>query len=171
MGAWRDTERAALPALVVLSAALALLAAVGFRAHAPIAGAMAIAAAPLAAVTILLVRSDPDLQAIAARAGSIAAAALPGLLVLYFSFNGGGYQMPSQALVATLLATAIALRVALVDRPVAGANSPLLVAAGALLLFAGWTLVSASWSDSADRAAPEFVRALLYALTFLFFGL
>jgi O-antigen ligase len=137
------------------------------------------AAVPLAAVAagcaVLLVRRsrderEPSEATLLASLGEWALALAPGAAVVYFSFNGGGYFPGSQAFVATLLALALALRLALASEPLAGFSRPLVVAAIALALYALWTLLSASWSHAPGRALVEFDRALLYLLALVLFA-
>jgi hypothetical protein len=105
-----------------------------------------------------------------ALAGLIAAALLPALLTIYFSFQSGGYFPGAPALVAAQLALLLALRIALGRRPLEGVSAGLLVAIVALACFAGWVLASSGWSDSPARAVPECVRVLAYLLALALFG-
>ena len=111
-----------------------------------------------------IARNAPALVAL------IAAALLPALLTVYFSFQSGGYFPGAPALVAAQLALLLALRVALARRPLAGVSIALLVAVAALAAFAAWVLVSSQWSDSPARAIPEYTRVLAYLLALALFG-
>lgn len=104
------------------------------------------------------------------RAGAVALLVLPAGLVLFLSFNAGGYFPGTVALAGLVLILALAARIITVDRPFAALSPSLLVAAVALTLYACWALVSATWSDSAARALFEFDRVLLYLSALLLFG-
>jgi O-Antigen ligase len=102
-----------------------------------------------------------------ARARSAAAvlpALLPGLVLLLLGFQAGGFFPDAWAPLTLVLAVALALRVATVERPFAGVSVWSGVALGALALLGVWMLASASWSDAPGRATVEFVRLLLYGL-------
>src|SRR3954451_4082485 len=104
----------------------------------------------------------------------IAAAALvvlPGVLIVYFGFNGGGFFAGSVGFAALLVSQLLVVRVLVADEPFAGFSRPLAVVALLTALFAGWTLASGLWSDAADRALIEFDRALLYLLLLVLMGL
>lgn len=95
---------------------------------------------------------------------------LPGGLVVYTAFNGGGFFAGTQGWLAVALALALLLRATLAENPFGGASRLLALAALALGGFAIWTLLSAGWSDAPARALIEFDRALLYLLALLVFG-
>src|ERR1700675_392738 len=80
---------------------------------------------------------------------------LPGVLLIFLSFNAGGFFPGTPALVAVVLLLLLASRIILVPQPFAGFSPALAVAAGALSLYAVWTLLSASWSDSTWRALVD----------------
>ena len=103
-------------------------------------------------------------------AALIAAALLPALLTIYFSFQSGGYFPGAPALVAAQLALLVALRIAIGRRPLEGVSAGVLVAIVALSCFAAWVLASTEWSDSPARAVPEYVRVLAYLLALALFG-
>ncbi len=92
---------------------------------------------------------------------------LPAALVLFFSFQAGGYFPDSTGVAAGVLAIVLALRVTLARRPFAALTGPAMLAAGALAGYAAWVLLSASWSEAPGRALVEFDRALLYLLAFV----
>jgi hypothetical protein len=98
-------------------------------------------------------------------------ALLPGILVVYLSFNAGGFFANTQGLVTIVLLVMIAGRVAFVERPFPPLSGPLLIAGGALAAAAVWMLVSASWSDSTSRSLLAFELALLYLSALVLFGL
>jgi hypothetical protein len=105
-----------------------------------------------------------------ADAGEWALALAPGLLVAYFSFNGGGYFPGAQAFVALVLAIALALRFWLASEPLAGYGPLAVVTAGMLALYGLWTMLSAAWSHAPGRALLELDRVLLYLLAMLVFA-
>ena len=96
--------------------------------------------------------------------------ALPGVLVVYLSFSGGGYFPGAFSLVAVVLALLLVLRITLAERPFAGYSAVSIAAIVLLALFTFWTLFSANWSDSGGRAVLEFVRALSYLLAVVLFA-
>ncbi len=104
------------------------------------------------------------------RPAQVALALVPGALVLYTGFSGGGYFAGTPAVAAAALAVLLALRVALAERPFAGLSRRHAPAAAGLALFALWILVSAAWSDAPGRALVEFDRALLYLLVVVLVG-
>jgi hypothetical protein len=97
-------------------------------------------------------------------AAVVLGALLPGLLVAVLGFQAGGFFPDAWAPVALVLAVALALRLATVERPFAGISGWSGAALAALALLGVWVLVSASWSDAPGRATIEFVRLLLYGL-------
>src|SRR5687767_14530927 len=97
-------------------------------------------------------------------ASAVLGALLPGLLVVVLGFQAGGFFPGAWAPVALVLAVALALRFATVERPLAGMSAWSTVALAALALLGVWMLVSASWSDAPGRATLEFTRLLLYGL-------
>jgi O-antigen ligase len=99
-----------------------------------------------------------------------ALALVPGGLVVWLSFNGGGFFAGEPALAAAALCVLLVLRVTVAREPGEGFGPPLLLAAGALALLAGWTLASGLWSDAPARALLEFDRALLYLLVLVYCG-
>jgi hypothetical protein len=118
----------------------------------------------------------PELEAepearIEHRAASVGLALLPGALVVYFAFEGGGYFAGSVAFVALLLTQVLVVRVLFAERPFAGVSRGHAIAVGVFASYVGWTLASALWSDAESRALVEFDRALLYLLLLLLFGL
>ncbi len=106
-----------------------------------------------------------------ARRGALAALLLlPGILVVYTAFHGGGFFAGTQGLLAVVLALLLLLRFTVAENPFGGAGAGLAVGGGALALFCGWILLSASWSHAPARALLEFDRALLYVLALVLFG-
>jgi len=96
---------------------------------------------------------------------------VPGLLVVAFSFQAGGYFPGASATGTVGMIVLLVLHVTLAHRPFAGVSVPFVVGAAAIGLLALWTLVSARWSDAPARALLEYDRALLYLLAFLALGL
>jgi O-antigen ligase len=114
-------------------------------------------------------RYETTLEAVTG-AGDKALALLPGLLVVYFGFNGGGYFPGADAFVAVVLALVLAMRLWFASEPLAGFG-PLAAVCGSLLLLYGvWTAVSSAWSDAPGRALVETDRVLLYLLALLLFA-
>src|SRR5215210_7827811 len=97
-------------------------------------------------------------------ASAVLPALLPGLLVVVLGFSAGGFFPDTWALLAAVLAVALALRAATVDRPFVGLSPWTGVALGALALLGVWVLLSTWWSDAPGRATVEFVRLLAYGL-------
>jgi hypothetical protein len=102
--------------------------------------------------------------------GSIALSLLPGALIVYFSFEAGGYFPGSTGFVALLVSQLLVLRVLLTERPLAGSTGRQGAVAVAFAAYTAWTLASALWSHALNRALVEFDRALLYLLLLLLFG-
>ncbi len=104
------------------------------------------------------------------RLGTWGLVLLPGVLLVFLSFNAGGFFPGTPALVAVVLLLLLASRIVVAPHPFAGFSPALAVAAGALGLYAVWTGLSAIWSDSTWRAMVEFDRALLYLVALVLFG-
>jgi O-antigen ligase len=98
-------------------------------------------------------------------------AALPGLLVVYFAFNAGGYFPGAVGFAATLLLQMLILRILVAEDPFDGATRSFALVAGALTAFAAWTLASQLWSNAHARALVEFDRAFLYLLVLVLCGI
>jgi O-antigen ligase len=103
-------------------------------------------------------------------AGDWVLVAMPGLLIVYFGFNGGGYSPAPVAFAAVILALLLALKLWFSAEPLAGYGALAAIAAGVLLLFGVWTLLSGAWSDAPGRALLEADRVLLYLLALLLFA-
>jgi hypothetical protein len=91
-------------------------------------------------------------------------ALLPGALIIYLGFDGGGYFPPATGIACAVLAVALVLRLTLAPRPLEGFGLGAALVTAALGLFAVWALVSTSWSDAPARAVADFNRVLLYML-------
>jgi O-antigen ligase len=104
-------------------------------------------------------------------ARDLSLAALVGALTAYCGVRDGGFFPGTAALGAAEVALCIALVLVIARRPWDGIGVPVIVGAAALGGLAAWTLVSSDWSETPVRAMLEYTRVLLYALTFLLFGL
>lgn len=114
---------------------------------------------------------EPEQQRIETRIAAVLLALLPGALVVYFSFNSGGFFPSSVGFVTLLVIAMIVLRVLVAERPFAGFTTRLGIVAALFTGYAAWTLASQLWSDTQDRALIEFDRALLYLSLLVLFGL
>ena len=104
-------------------------------------------------------------------AGDLWPALLLAALTVYLSLRDGGFFPGTAALAAVEVALCIAVVVAVARRPWSGVGIPLLVGIAAIAGLAAWTLASSEWSATPARAAIEYTRVLLYALTLVLFGL
>src|SRR3954447_14990398 len=93
------------------------------------------------------------------RIGGAVLALVPGGLVLYFGFNGGGFFPGTVGFACVILIQLLILRVLLADQPFEGFSRGTAIVGGALAGFATWVLLSGLWSDAHDRALIEFDRA------------
>jgi O-antigen ligase len=156
--------------LLVLALSAALLGVVAIGTGQALAAVLAaIAAAFGLALAAQADRYESVMEAVA-DAGEWALALAPGLLVVYFSFNGGGYFPGSQAFVALVLALVLALRMWLASEPLAGFGPLSTIAAGLLALYGTWIALSASWSHAPGRALVELDTVILYLLALLLFA-
>lgn len=115
--------------------------------------------------------SKPAGQPVERRIAAGALALLPGVLILFFGFNGGGYFPGTVGFVGLVVASMIVVRVLVADDPFAGFSRPLAVVAAVMAAFAGWVLASGLWSHAEARTLAEFDRALLYLLVLVLMGL
>lgn len=106
----------------------------------------------------------------ARHAAMAATLVLPASLILYLSFDSGGFFVGEPAVAALIVIFAMLLRLAFGDRPFEGFSVPLGVAVAALAMFAAWTLGSSAWSHAPSRALLEFDRTLLYLLVLVLTG-
>src|SRR3954451_12192861 len=113
----------------------------------------------------------PARRPVERRVAAAALALLPGILIVFFGFNGGGDFSGSGGFATLLVSQLLVVRVRVADEPFAGFSRPLALVAGAFALFTGWTLASGLWSDAQDRSLIEFDRALLYLLVLVLMGL
>ncbi|HWX86755.1 MAG TPA: O-antigen ligase family protein [Solirubrobacteraceae bacterium] len=104
------------------------------------------------------------------RAGWVALSVLAPAVLVYLSFNAGGYFPSATGFVAVVLAGALVLRTTLADRPFEGLSRPLAVPLVGLALLAAFTLASALWSQASAHTLDSYSRVLLYMLALLLFG-
>src|SRR4051794_9349129 len=105
------------------------------------------------------------------RVAAVVLGLIPGALVIYFGFNGGGFFPGTVGFACVILIQLLILRVLLADHPFEGVTRGVLAVGAALAAFATWILLSGIWSHAHDRALIEFDRALLYLVVFLLFGI
>jgi hypothetical protein len=151
---------------------LALLAYVSIGAGGA-AGAWILISVAFLVVGLIRARRDPEQAVIAGKIVSRAVTLLPGVLVVYFSFNDGGFFPEPPALVAVLLALLLAGRLLLgIDGGSAGRSEGRLRTA-LIVLFAGyaaWVLASGLWSGSWERSFIALDYVLVYGLGFALFA-
>jgi len=99
-----------------------------------------------------------------AKAGRFLLVGAPATLLLYLSFDSGGFFPLTTAVVAIVLGLALVVRVTVAGDPFAGVGVALAVALSALGLLGAWMLASTLWGAAALRAILEFDRLLLYLL-------
>lgn len=92
------------------------------------------------------------------------------MLVVFYSFNAGGFFADTPAIVAVATIVLLVARVAVVERPFAGFGRGAATGAGALAALAVWTLLSAAWSDAPGRAVVEADRVFAYLLVLVLFA-
>lgn len=130
-----------------------------------------LAAVAVASAIALLLRADAGgatFSASAAFDGILIA--LPAALIIYASFESGGYFPRTPAVIAAMLLMVLILRVTLIDAPFAAFSRQLALAVVAFGGFATWILLSGLWSDAPGRAFVEFDRAFAYLLVVVLFG-
>jgi hypothetical protein len=159
-----------LATLLVLLLAAGLMSFVAIGTGRALAAGLAVVAAGFGIVLALQAHRYESVMDAVADAGEWALALGPGALIVYFSFNGGGYFAGSQAFVALVLAIVLGLRMWLASEPFAGFGPLVSVAAGLLAIYGVWTVFSESWSHAPGRALLEFDRVLLYLLALLVFA-
>src|SRR6188508_2734901 len=96
---------------------------------------------------------------------------LPGTLIVYLSFNAGGFFPGTQALAAIIVWVLLAAWIAIAERPFAAVSWPLAATVAALAAFAVWILISPGELGSGARSLLEFNRILVYLGALLLFGL
>jgi hypothetical protein len=103
-------------------------------------------------------------------AGFVALVLLAPVVLVYLSFNAGGYFASSSGFATVILAQALVLRTTLAERPFEGFSRALAVPLVALTLYAAFQLVSVLWSHATARTLDSFDRTLLYLLALTLFG-
>ena len=156
--------------VLVLALAALVLALVAIGTGRALAAVLAAAAVLFGlALYVQAPRYETTLEGLA-DAGDRVLALAPALLVIFFSFNGGGYSPAPVAFVTVVLALALGLRIWLAWEPFGGFGPLAIVAVALLALYAGWTALSTQWSHAPGRALIETDRALLYLLALTFFA-
>jgi len=140
------------------------------RAGGALAGVAATSAVACAAGLTTRVQASANDRELVARIAHGSLLALPGVLIVYFSFNAGGFYPDTTGVAAILLALLLVVRVTTAEDPFAGFGWSLALAAAALAALALWTLLSGSWSDAPARALIEFDRTLVYLLALVLLG-
>ncbi|HLH14061.1 MAG TPA: O-antigen ligase family protein [Solirubrobacteraceae bacterium] len=102
--------------------------------------------------------------------GWAALAAFAPALLVYLSFNAGGYFPSASGIAAVALTQALVLRTVLAERPFEGFSRALAVPLLALAAYAAWQLASALWSHAYARALDAYDTTLLYVLALALFG-
>ena len=113
---------------------------------------------------------DPATRAVMRRSATGVLVCAPALLVLFFSFDSGGFFPDSVALGDVAVAVVLVIRLGLAERPVTAYGCRALVPLVGIVGLAGWALLSQVWSHAPGRATIAFDRDLLYALTFALFA-
>jgi tetratricopeptide (TPR) repeat protein len=114
---------------------------------------------------------EPRRDSIEARVAALLLGLVPGALVVYFSFNAGGFFPGTVGLACVIAIQLLIVRILLADHPFEGFRLGVAAIGAPLAGFVAWILLSSTWSDSHDRVLIEFDRALLYLVLFLLFGL
>ncbi|HEY1776986.1 MAG TPA: O-antigen ligase family protein [Solirubrobacteraceae bacterium] len=114
--------------------------------------------------------ADAAARSVMTRTATGALLCAPALLVLFFSFESGGFFPDSVALGDIAVAIVLVIRMSLARRPLAAFTPRALVPLFGLAGLAGWALLSGTWSHAPGRATIAFDRDLLYALIFALFA-
>ncbi|HEY3865220.1 MAG TPA: O-antigen ligase family protein [Solirubrobacteraceae bacterium] len=129
--------------------------------------------------------SSEAIQASTPQAGAVAAArerqplewigwiALFGLapaMLVYLSFNAGGFFPNASGYMAIALTGALVLRTTLAERPFEGLGRSLALPLFALTLYAAWELISALWANATANVLDSYDLTLLYLLALTLFG-
>lgn len=123
----------------------------------------------LMAVGLIRARREAAQAAIVSKILARALMLLPGALVVYFSFQDGGFFTEPPARVAVLLALILAGRLAL-GRGVGGAGRFGAATTIAFVAYIAWVLASGAWSGAPERALTSADDALVYGLGFVLFA-
>jgi O-antigen ligase/polysaccharide polymerase Wzy-like membrane protein len=114
--------------------------------------------------------ADEAARAVMRRTAMGALLCAPAFLVVFFSFDSGGFFPDSVALGDIVVALMLLVRLALAEHPLAAFGRRALVPLVGFVGLAGWALASQLWSHAPGRATIAFDRDLLYALTFALFA-
>src|SRR3989440_6435399 len=114
--------------------------------------------------------SEPAPARIENRIAALVLALVPGGLVLYFGFNGGGFFPGTVGFACVIVIQLLIVRVLLADHPFEGFGWRVAAVGGPLAGFVAWILLSGVWSHAHDRTLVEFDRGLLYLLVFVLFA-
>src|SRR4051812_43843258 len=76
------------------------------------------------------------------RVAALVLGLLPGALVIYFGFNGGGFFPGTVGFACVILIQLLILRVLLADHPFEGVSRGVVAVGGALAAYAAWVLLS-----------------------------
>jgi O-antigen ligase len=132
-------------------------------------GGLLLISVGLLAIGLFRARGEPAQSAVISKILSRSLMLLPGALVVYLSFNAGGFSPGSPARVAVLLALILAARLALasdVRRPGRLGGAIILAFVG----YAAWVLASAAWSGAPERAMTSVDYVFVYGLGFVLFA-
>jgi O-antigen ligase len=154
---------------------LALAAALGAYAlvvTAGVFGALLLATIALFAAGLIAWARSADAAAldIMDRTATGALLLVPAVLVVYFSFDSGGFFPDSVALADIVVAALLVIRLGVAERALESFGRAALVPLAGVLGLAVWALLSQAWSHAPGRATIAFDRDLLYALTFALFA-
>jgi hypothetical protein len=114
--------------------------------------------------------ADDAAREVMRRTATAALLCAPAFLVVFFSFDSGGFFPDSVALGDIVVALMLLVRLALAERPLAAFGRAALVPLAGFAGLAAWALASQLWSHAPGRATIAFDRDLLYALTFALFA-
>ena len=154
-----------------------LVAAAGLGAYGMLSGGGVLAVALFLAIlffagalALWMHAADADARGVMGATASAALLCAPALLVVFFSFDSGGFFPDSVALGDIALAVMLVIRLGLAERPLAAFGPRALVPLLGLGGLAAWALLSQFWSHAPGRATIAFDRDLLYALAFALFA-
>jgi O-antigen ligase len=154
---------------------LALAAALGSYALVVTAGVLGgVLLAAIAAFAVALVvwarSADGAALDVMDRTATGALLLVPAVLVVFFSFDSGGFFPDSVALGDIIVAAMLVIRLGVAERALESFGRSALVPLAGVLGLAIWALLSQRWSHAPGRATIAFDRDLLYALTFALFA-
>jgi hypothetical protein len=102
--------------------------------------------------------------------GLVALMLLPGALIVFMGFSGGGYFPQTPAIAALILTQILLVRVLQANHPFDGIGAWTLAVLAPLALFGALTLASALWSHSTSRALIAFDRIWFYLVLLALFA-